>query len=67
MKMVDKLLEDIHPRVQVAAVDVMCALLVGLKPDLHAKYHHEIVPAVLLAMKKVNWPRVQAYSYTCTL
>lgn len=58
-----ELFDDVHPRVQCAALGAMCVLFIGLKPDLAARYHDMIFPALLQATNVFNCPHVQACSY----
>ncbi|KAG6603486.1 Importin-5, partial [Cucurbita argyrosperma subsp. sororia] len=56
-----------HPRVRWAAINAIGQLSTDLGPDLQAKFHHLVVPALAGAMDDFQNPRVQAHAASAVL
>ncbi|KAL8159533.1 hypothetical protein V2J09_001070 [Rumex salicifolius] len=59
--------QDPHPRVRWAAINAIGQLSTDLGPDLQAKFHHVVLPALAGAMDDYQNPRVQAHAASAVL
>jgi hypothetical protein len=61
--MISNSLQDLHPRVRLAAVNVVRILSVDFAPTLQAQYHHKMLPALNAVIEDFHFPRLQVYYF----
>jgi hypothetical protein len=62
--MISNSLQDLHPRVRLAAVNAVRMLSVDLAPTLQAQYHHKMLPALNAVLTEdFQFPLLQVYFF----
>jgi importin-5 len=61
--MISNSLQDLHPRVRLAAVNAVRMLSADLAPTLQAQYHHKMLPALNAVIEDFQFPLIQVYYF----